>query len=416
MITTTHRRPRRVAALVAAATLALTAGACSSSKDSSTATGGSKSTATTAAPVAVDYSKPGPYKAGTTRISLGDREMIVFYPSDDAGIAGAEHLTSYNSGEAFAPELRTTIASIVPEFVQDIPIDAYKDAEPATKGGPFPVILHSHGFGGYYLFASQHYEQLASWGFVVAAPDHKSRNLSASATGQLNQGQTDTEDLAKALTTLEQANTEGPLKGSMNFDLLGVEGHSAGGSAAFRFAMQEPQVKTVIGYAPAPPVSIGDGSSANLSTEERQAKTKEALASKTPPQIPTMIVAADKDGAIALPIVQGIYDWLATPKRLIVVNNAGHNAFTDICEPIRAQGGLDKYQEKLPQFGPLLRLGGDGCTDGFTDPAQSAALINHSAVAQYRYVFGIDTSDASLQPDYLKATFPEAFGSEQSAK
>ena len=413
MITTT-RRPRRLVALVAAAALALTAGACSSSDSNDTSAGGGQSTATAAAPVGVDYGQPGPYKAGTTRITLGDREMLVFYPTDEAGVAGAQKITSYNSGEAFAPELRQTVASLVPEFVQEIPIEAYQDAAPAAEGGPFPVVLHSHGFGGFYLFASQHYQQLASWGFVVAAPDHKSRNLSASATGQLGQGQTDTEDLAEALTALEEANAEGPLQGSMDLSLLAAEGHSAGGSAAFRFAMQEPRVKTVIGYAPAPPVQL-DQASRDLPAEERAARARDALSTQAPPAVPSMIVAADKDGAIPLTNVQSIYDWLDAPKRLIVVNNAGHNAFTDVCKPIRTQGGLEKYAETLPQFGPLLRLGGDGCTDAFTDPALTDKLINHVAIAQYRVVFGIDTNGASLAPEFLSATFGEAFGSEQSA-
>jgi predicted dienelactone hydrolase len=409
-------RPRRLAALAAATALVLSAGACSSSDAPSTTAGTSSSTqapGSTVAPVPVDYSQPGPYKAGTTRVTIGDREMVVFYPSDDAGIAGADHVTSYNSGAAFSEELRATVASLVPEFVQDIPIDAYADAKPAVDGGPFPVVLHSHGFGGFYLFGSQHYQQLASWGFVVAAPDHKSRNLSASASGQLGQGPTDTDDLAAALAELKALNVaDSPLKGSMNFDDLAVEGHSAGGSAAFRFAMANTNVKTVIGYAPAPPVRL-DGVDNNTPAEERAAKTDEALAATPPPGVPSMIVAADKDGAIALPTVQKIFDWLGSPKRLVVVNNAGHNAFTDVCKPIRDQGGLAKYEATLPAFGPLLRLGGDGCLESFTDPDLSSALISHSAIAHYRYVFGLDKTESSLDESFMAKTFPVAFGSEQ---
>ena len=49
---------------------------------------------------------------------------------------------------------------------------ALRDAEPDTSGGPYPLIVYSHG---YWLFRQVSVfltEQLASWGFVVIAGDH----------------------------------------------------------------------------------------------------------------------------------------------------------------------------------------------------------------------------------------------------
>ena len=46
------------------------------------------------------------------------------------------------------------------------------DARPATDGGPFPLVIFSHGSGGLPENQSFFTEHLASWGFVVAAPPH----------------------------------------------------------------------------------------------------------------------------------------------------------------------------------------------------------------------------------------------------
>lgn len=45
-------------------------------------------------------------------------------------------------------------------------------AAPATDGGPFPIVVFSHGSGGQPNFYKYVTEHLASWGFVVVAPPH----------------------------------------------------------------------------------------------------------------------------------------------------------------------------------------------------------------------------------------------------
>ena len=92
-------------------------------------------------------------------------------------------------------------------------------------------------------------------------------------------------------------------------------------------------------------------------------------------------------------------------------HNGEHNAFTDLCPPIREQGGLMQYAAQLPaSFSGVLRLGEDGCTPASLDPQKGYAYINHLTVAQLRWVFGLDTSEASLAPSFLQASFPDAFG------
>ncbi len=49
---------------------------------------------------------------------------------------------------------------------------ASEGAEPRTEGGPYPLIIFSHGSGGKPELQSFFTEHLASWGYVVAAPPH----------------------------------------------------------------------------------------------------------------------------------------------------------------------------------------------------------------------------------------------------
>lgn len=418
--------PRRAAALVALAVLLLAAACAKTDTASTTTPAGSTpgSTPGTTASAPVDYSKPGPYKVGLMRITMGDRLVAVFYPADPAGLDKVQHVTSYNTGEIFSPQLKETIATLIPEFVRDIPLDVYQDAKvnPETA---WPVILHSHGAGGYPMLESGLLANLASWGFVAAAPDHKSRNLS-SAAGAPVPDPDDITDLKNTVDLLkkENAKADGPLKGGLDFAQLGAEGHSAGGRAVVLFSTDTANgVKSVIGIEPAPPIAFtrppaADPTASTTTTsttpEERLAATKAGLADKTPPSIPSMIIQGDSDGIIPLVNVQLEYDWLKPPKRMVVLAKGGHNVTLDICKVIREQGGLSKYTATLPAFAGLFRLGEDGCTDGMLDPAQGYAVTKHLTVAQFRWSLGLDPSQASLDPAYLRKTFPGAIADVQS--
>ncbi len=240
------RGRRRWVGLVAVlAAAVLIAGACSDSSDSSD---GASTTTEAAAPE--DFSVPGPYPVGRTELTLGDRKVWVFYPADPSGIASAERLATYSSIEIF-PEALKAIAP--PQLVQDIPLDAYRDA-PASTEGPFPVVIHSHGALDHALLASRHLRQLASWGFVAAGPEYPESDLAASALEQ--RGEVDRVDVqARVLALLEAQNATGSLAGTMDLDRLAAEGLSAGGGAALRFAAR-PEVKTVIARVPVPPVDV----------------------------------------------------------------------------------------------------------------------------------------------------------------
>lgn len=390
IMTTKEFRLRRLAvALFLSLLVPLAAVAC----------GGSSASKAPADAAPIDFSRPGPYPVGVRTIDLGDRIAYVFYPADPARLGEGEKVSSYSSADAFPPALRAVLPA---ELVQNVAIDATRNA-PVSTAGPFPVLLHSHGFGGYPEFASRHLIQIASWGFVAAAPDHVERDLAANSLGRVVQGEQDVTDLGAVLARLGTENSNGFLRGAVDTSKVATEGHSAGGGAAAKFAY-DPAVTTFIGQAPVPPLRVAGAATGGASTA-----TMAALYAATPPPAkPSMIIAGEVDGVVPLAGVQQEFDWLAAPKRLAVLAKAGHNAFTDICAPIRAQGGLMKFSGKLPAPDALLRLGEDGCTDANLDPAIGYGITDQLTIAQLRYVFGIDPTDVSLSRSWLDTLFPGA--------
>ena len=343
----------------------------------------------------VDYSVPGPYPVGITTLQLADREVFMFYPADPDRLAEGTPVASYSSGDAFPAALR---AAIPAELVQDVDIDATRDA-PIADDGPFPVVIHSHGFGGYPQFASLHLIHLASWGFVSAAPNHLERNLAANSLGTVTRTGQDVRDLRATLDLLTEQNASGPFAESMDLEQVAAEGHSAGGAAAGRFAY-DPQVVTWIGQAPAAPLDAAVGGSGAITD------LAAAYAAQAPPDKPSMLIAAEVDLTIPLASIETQYEWLSEPKRFAVIGRAGHNAFTDLCGPIREQGGLLQYAGRLPAPENLLRLGEDGCTEANLEVETGYAIINHLTVAQLRWVFGLDPTAVSLSTDFVESLFP----------
>jgi len=397
--------PRRHLPLVATVALcaaaALLAGACSGGSDGATSPSTDGTVDSTVAPTPTDYSGPGPYPVGTAQLSIGDGQTVfLYYPADPARLAEGTPVTGYSSGDAFPAVFR---AAVPAQLVQQIPLDATLDAPVAD--GPFPVVLFSHGFASYPEYSAQHLAHLASWGFFTAAPDHTSRDLAAAALAAASLGTATAEgddvvDLRETLALLRtQAAAGARFDGALDFDQVAAEGHSAGGAAAAAL-LADDGIDTFIGQAPASPLDT----SASGPTDE--AALAAAYASATPPPKPSMIITGEDDGVIPLAGVTTEYSWLAPPKRLAVLAGVGHNAFTDICKPIRDQGGLSQFADQLTSVAGVFKLGEDGCTDGYLDPTKGYAVINHLTVAQLRWVFGLDPTDASLTSAYLDATFP----------
>jgi len=356
-----------------------------------------------------DFSGRGPFAVGVTRLQLGTGAPVeVFYPVDRGAVPADASAYAYTPEEVWG-----SLLSVFPPGVvspTEVP-DAWVEA-PASTSGPFPLVVFSHGWGSERLFYSFHNAHLASWGFLVAAPEHLSRDLLA----RLNEGQTtlppnDVEVIADTVDLLEAENTrpDGALQGRVDTDQVAVEGHSSGGRDA-ALAADLPEVDTWIALAGVPPVPDAAAAASTGFSLRADFDLVDHLATITPADKPSMLIVAENDTGVPPSFGPPVYDWLAPPKRYVELADTGHFFVYDSCALIQEQGGLQATADALGLARESLEIQGaeNGCLPEDAPAADVAAVWNHLAVAQLNWVFDIapDVAAASLQADYLDATFP----------
>ena len=380
-----HVKVKRTAALLIAVGLLAS---CSSDKQPAATAASSSSAPTPQGPV---YAKAGPFKVGYTTLHLPDRDVAVWYPAADDAVAGKPKAT-YDQTTPLPDNLKALVPA---EFNTVVTMDAFADVTSSTKG-PFPVVLFSHGAGGYRLINSALDIGIASWGFVVVSVDYLERGLVAQVTGAGKQTQSPSSDalqqgaerdrklMLDSLDLVTQAGSQAgsPLSGAVDATRVAGVGHSAGGGTAFN-ALNDPRVAVAIGWAPVAPAG-------------------------PPANKPTMIIGAPADIALTPDALAKEFASFAAPKRFVEIGGAtaGHNTFTDLCIVIRGGGGLVEFARKNNLIsGRLLDLAVNGCAATDLQPERFFAVVQHFTVAELRSVFGIDP-----QPVGLDDTITTAFG------
>ncbi|CCM63696.1 hypothetical protein BN381_290055 [Candidatus Microthrix parvicella RN1] len=375
-------RSRRVLAPIL--TLSVLIVGCSSGEDGSDG-GSAQPTAgpstTAAADLGTDpaYAEPGPAQVGTTAFKLDDgRRVQAWYPAADS--AAELPTEQFDIAGLLSPELQSQIPADKRPMYE---IAAHPAADPGADG-PYPVVMFSHGFAGFPEQSADLVTHLASWGFVVVAPDHVERSLSGQL-GVAAKGVTPREDPEVLSASLDAALAlkGSPLTGLLDESKVTVAGHSAGAGAAYREASADPRVKAFIAY------SVGN----------RPGEKKPPV-----PKVPGMVMAGTDDGIIPPAASQEIFDGMNPPKYFVSIDGAGHLVFSDICLIGRDQGGLvgliGEVGLDLPES--MTRLASDGCEDGQLDPAKAFPAIDHLSVAFLRYSLGIDPEPVGLDPAVTK--------------
>jgi len=106
---------------------------------------------------------------------------------------------------------------------------AVRDAQPDASGGPYPLLIISHGYPGNRFLLSHLAENLASKGYVVASIDHTDSTYSDQAafgSTLLNRPL----DQLFVLDEMARLNgSDATLKGMVNADTTGLIGYSMGG-------------------------------------------------------------------------------------------------------------------------------------------------------------------------------------------
>ncbi len=360
------------------------AGACGS--DSTKNVGGPAVTTTTidTAAAAKDprYQGDGPHAVGVTTVRLADgRAVEVYYPATDA--ATTTPFATYLQTDGVPADLLAKLPPIPAGTNLTVQLPAHRDVA-ADATGPFPLVLFSHGAGGWRGVYGMQLSGLASWGFVVASIDFAEYGLLASFGG----GTPDRSGVTKvAIGAADQLIAESGragslIAGSIDGSKIAGMGHSAGGGTMFTL-LDEPRIATIIGWAPVgPPVPV-------TSTT------------------PTLIVAGSRDIAITPDKVTASYDALKAPKRLVTIDKMGHNGFGDSCLAIRSGTDLIGIAKGLglPIPDRLLELGKNGCGTDDLDTRTGWAVTQHFTVAHLREVFKIDGSPVGLGDDIANA-FP----------
>lgn len=106
-----------------------------------------------------------------------------------------------------------------------------RDAAPQLTGGPFPLVIVSHGFLGSRVLLTYLTENLASKGFVVIAIDHTESTHADGAgfTSTLLNRATDILFVLNQAAAMAQAGSNHFLSGLVNANTVGLIGYSMGG-------------------------------------------------------------------------------------------------------------------------------------------------------------------------------------------
>jgi dienelactone hydrolase len=360
---------------VLAVTTALLLASCGSDSSSSGSGGG---TAVPAAENATAYAERGPYPVGVTTLKLDKGPLVeVWYPA----VAGTTGEEAYDMRD-FVPEaIKGLLAADVDSSFE---YDAGRDA--AAADGTFPLVLFSHGFSGVRVQSTELTSHLASWGMVVASPDHPSRQLSSVLGGQGSSdpaaGRADSvDDLRQTVDLMTEQNASGPLSGRIDLDKVAAVGHSAGGGSVLGIAA-DPGID---GY-----VSLASG----------------ALGGETAlPAKPSFFMGGTEDQVVGVEErTRPAFDAAPAPSLLWVIEGVGHNGFDDFCTFGNGTGIIGVARAAglgpvLESQGSLVRLGEDGCIPPAVPVDDTFPIIDHAVTSWLRSLFGIDAEPVGLGPE-----------------
>ena len=280
----------------------------------------------------IDLSAPGPLKV----------EMLEFPKLSDATRDGPES----SSRNRLRPSLRRQERSNSEES-RKVPIKVHAPAE----GGPFPVVIISHGAGGDW---DTHYAQaqhLASHGYVVLCLEHVGSNRERLKQGlrpmknldamihDANEVLARPKDVGFAINRAEEWNrTHDRLRGKMDLRQVGVMGHSFGAFTTMVVCGMRPALDWLT-----PRLEPGKG----LGPDQSDARVKCGVA-LSPQGVGEPFFIRDSFASLRVPLlgISGSQDkqqnglpaenrrdafalWPQGPHKFVWLDNAKHLDFTD---------------------------------------------------------------------------------------
>jgi predicted dienelactone hydrolase len=193
--------------------------------------------------------------------------------------------------------------------VLDAPLDA--------SGGPYPIVLFSHGSCGYQLQSTFLMPLIAARGYVVVAPPHPGNTLQdglavcGAFANQINSVVERPEDMMFVLDEMIAANADAlsPFFGALDPSRVAMTGHSFGGLTTFLVQARDPRITVAVAMAPA---------------------TGPTQAGLT---VPSLTILGQIDSRVSNPNAHLAYEASVTPRVLVEIEHAGHYAFSNGCFP-----------------------------------------------------------------------------------
>lgn len=232
-----------------------------------------------------------------------------------AGTAGAEGLDVETVTETFVDASRPTDAGVETPARSDRTI--VTGITHPTTGGPYPLLVLSHGASGH---PDEYAETIPRWaadGFVVATPTFPLTNGDVpGALANVGDVVNQPGDVSFVIDEVLEANEDpsSPLHGLVDADAIGVVGHSLGGATtwavAFDTATRDERIDSVVIFA-----------SFTMPMPEGELDLDSGL--------PLLVLHGDADD---VPIDSDLaaYELAAPPKWFVTLLGAEHRlAFTD---------------------------------------------------------------------------------------
>lgn len=256
-----------------------------------------------------DPTARGPWPVGTRRLTVGRLDVDVFYP--------ARRGSDFDKAPAVF-DIRTFLPATQQGFVSDARnpaqvCDCFADLPVDDVHGPWPAVVFVHGTAA---FSTQSLSDLTHWasrGVVVVAATHPGLYL------------------ADSLALFCPDDPTGPrdLDGDVDALLAAVSGGGAGlgflaGAVSDRVAL--------VGHSAGANTVVAAGNRVEASADVDVVVSLAGSATLDRAGVALLAMAGTADAVVRASSSMDAWNASSTPRRLVTLENAGHLAFSDLCE------------------------------------------------------------------------------------